>query len=120
MGSLSLLSEVAADTASDKKRFEEVADQLDLGGVLYGYVSVDGDLSGLAKFVNSFMSGMKEIDKGVSAHVPDVDIEALMKISGLDSISALGLSSIQTNQGFRNKVISMLEWGQGASFHVWR
>ena len=101
---LSLPAEVAADTASDKKLFEEVADQLDLGGVLYGYVSVHGDISGLAKFVNSFMSGMKEIDKGVSAHIPDVDIEALMKISGLDSISALGLSSIQTDQGFRNKV----------------
>ena len=94
----------STNPGSDKERFEEVAGQLDLGGVLYGYVSVDGDLSGLAKFVNSFMSGMKEIDKGVSAHIPDVDIEALMKISGLDSISALGLSSIQTNQGFRNKV----------------
>jgi hypothetical protein len=46
------------------------------------------------------MSGMKEFDKSV----PDVDVEALMKISGLDSISALGLSSIQTDQGFRNKV----------------
>jgi hypothetical protein len=89
-----------SDAASDKQRFDEVAGQLDLGGVLYGYISVDGDLSGLAKFANSFMSGMKEIDKGV----PDVDVEALMKISGLDSISALGLSSIQTNQGFRNKV----------------
>ena len=94
----------STNLGSDKKRFDEVAGQLDLGGVLYGYVSVDGDLSGLAKFVNSFMSGMKEIDKGVSAHIPDVDIEALMKISGLDSISALGLSSIQTDQGFRNKV----------------
>ena len=94
----------STNLGSDKQRFDEVAGQLDLGGVLYGYVSVDGDLSGLAKFVNSFMSGMKEIDKGVSAHIPDVDIEALMKISGLDSISALGLSSIQTDQGFRNKV----------------
>ena len=101
---ISLLSVASANPGSDKQRFEEVADQLDLGGVLYGYVSVDGDLSGLAKFVNSFMSGMKEIDKGVSTHIPDVDIEALMKISGLDSISALGLSSIQTEQGFRNKV----------------
>jgi hypothetical protein len=101
---ISLLSFASAKDGPDKQRFEAVADQLDLGGVLYGYVSVDGDLSGLAKFVNSFMSGMKEIDKGVSAHIPDVDIEALMKISGLDSISALGLSSIQTNQGFRNKV----------------
>ena len=94
----------STNLGSDKQRFDEVAGQLDLGGVLYGYVSVDGDLSGLAKFVNSFMSGMKEIDKGLSAHIPDVDIEALMKISGLDSISALGLSSIQTDQGFRNKV----------------
>ena len=102
--SINLLPVASANPASDKQRFDEVAGQLDLGGVLYGYVSVDGDLSGLAKFANSFMSGMKEIDKGVSSHVPDVDVEALMKISGLDSISALGLSSIQTNQGFRNKV----------------
>ena len=101
---ISLLSVASANPGSDKQRFEEVADQLDLGGVLFGYVSVHGDLSGLAKFVNSFMSGMKEIDKGVSAHILDFDIEALMKISGLDSISALGLSSIQTDQGFRNKV----------------
>ena len=97
---ISLLSFASAKDRPDKQRFEAVADQLDLGGVLYGYVSVDGDLSGLAKFVNSFMSGLKEFEKGV----PDVDVEALMKISGLDSISALGLSSIQTNQGFRNKV----------------
>ena len=94
----------ASDVVSDKQRFDEVAGQLDLGGVLYGYVSVDGDLSGLAKFVNSFMSGLKEIDKGVSPHILDVDVEALLKISGLDSISALGLSSSQTEQGFRNKV----------------
>jgi len=97
---ISLSAVAASDRASDKQRFDEVAGQLDLGGVLYGYVSVDGDLSGLAKFVNSFMSGLKEFEKGV----PDVDVEALMKISGLDSISALGLSSVQTDQGFRNKV----------------
>jgi len=101
---ISLPSVASANPGTDKQRFDEVAGQLDLGGVLYGYVSVDGDLSGLAKFVNSFMSGLKEIDKGVSPHIMDVDVEALMKISGLDSISALGLSSIQTEQGFRNKV----------------
>ena len=97
---ISLPSVAASDPASDKQLFDEVAEQLDLGGVLYGYVSVDGDLSGLAKFVNSFMTGLKEFEKGV----PDVDVEALMEISGLDSLSALGLSSIQTDQGFRNKV----------------
>lgn len=97
---ISLPLVASANPASDKIRFEEVSDQLDLSGVLYGYVSVDGDLSGLAKFINSFMSGMKEFEK----NVPEVDVEALVKISGLDSISALGLSSIQTDQGFRNKI----------------
>ena len=97
---ISLPTVASANPASDKIRFQEVSEQLDSGGVLYGYVSVDGDLSGLAKFVNSFMSGMKEFEK----NVPEVDVEALVKISGLDSISALGLSSIQTDQGFRNKV----------------
>ena len=97
---ISLPLVASASPVSDKQRFEEVAEQLDLGGVLDGYVSVDGDLSGLAKFVNSSMSGMKEFDK----RVPNVDVESLMRISGLDSISALGLSSIQTDQGFRNKV----------------
>ena len=91
---------LSADQSADASRYEAVAQQIDQGGVLYGYVSVDGDLSGLAKFVNSSMSGMKEFDKSV----PEVDVEALMQISGLDSISALGLSSIQTDQGFRNKV----------------
>ena len=97
---ISLPSVASANPVSDKQRFEEVTEQLDLGGVLYGYVSVDGDLSELAKFVNSFMSGIKEFDKSV----PEVDVEALMQISGLDSISALGLSSIQLEEGFRNKV----------------
>ena len=118
---ISLLSVASANPGSDKQRFEEVADQLDLGGVLYGYVSVDGDLSGLAKFVNSFMSGMKEIDKGVSAHIPDVDIEALMKISGLDSISALGLSSIQIRGRIPQQSLSSCpERCEGISLHVWR
>ena len=112
---ISLPTVASANPASDKIRFQEVSDQLDLGGVLYGYVSVDGDLSGLAKFINSFMSGMKEFDKSV----PDVDVEALMKISGLDSISALGLSSIQTDQGFRNKSLSPCsEWSEWTSFYV--
>ena len=94
---------LSADQSADASRYEAVAQQIDQGGVLYGYVSVDGDLSELAKFVNSFMSGIKEFDKSVPL-VYEVDFEALMQISGLDSISALGLSSIQLEEGFRNKV----------------
>lgn len=61
---------------------------------------MDGDLSGLAKFINSFMSGAREFNEGV----PEINVEELMRISGLDSISALGQSSIETEEGFRNKL----------------
>ena len=105
---ISLPLAVVADPVSDKKRFDKVAGQLDLGGVLYGYVSVDGDLSGLAKFANSFMSGMKEIDKGVSSHVPDVDVESLMKISASKFVAdcyCIFLSKSYVGKRFRLQIM---------------
>ena len=105
---ISLPMVVSANPASDKQRFQEVADQLDLGGVLYGYVSVEGDLESLTQYLDSFMSGMKAFEKGI----PDFDANALLRISGLDSISALGMSSIRTDDGFRNKVYLHAPQGQ--------
>lgn len=89
-----------ANPATDASRFEFVAKQIDQGGVLYGYVSVDGDLTALIQYLDSFISGMKKFDKSV----PEFDAKFLLKISGLDAISALGLSSIRVEDGFRNKV----------------
>ena len=84
---------------ADAARFETVAKQLDLGGVLYGYVSVDGDLSAIGAYVKSFMDGMRPL-----AHdVPQVDVPAILKVSGLDAISAVGFSSKSVEGGFRNK-----------------
>ena len=75
----------SVDPETDVIRYQTVAKQIDQGGVLYGYVSVDGDLTALIQYLDSFLSGMKEYDKSV----PEFDSKSLLKISGLASISAL-------------------------------
>ena len=96
---VTLPNQAPPDPDADAARFETVAKQLDLGGVLYGYVSVDGDLSAIGVYVKSFMDGMRPL-----AHdVPQVDVPAILKVSGLYAISAVGFSSKSVEGGFRNK-----------------
>ena len=62
------------DPAAEAARFETVSRQLDPGGVLYGYVSVDGDLTAIGGFVNSFMDELRKVERGV----PPVNLPALL------------------------------------------
>jgi len=87
------------DPAAEAARFETVSRQLDPGGVLYGYVSVDGDLTAIGGFVNSFMDDLRKVEPDV----PLVNVPALLKITGLDAVSAVGFSSKRIRDGFRNK-----------------
>ena len=87
------------DPAAEAARFEAVSKQLDPGGVLHAYVSVDGDLSAIGAYVKSFMDDMRPL----ASDVPHVHVPALLKISGLDAVSAVGMSSRRTVDGFRNK-----------------
>ena len=96
---VTLPNQAPPDPVADAARFETVAKQLDLGGVLYGYVSVDGDLSAIGAYVKSFMDGMRPL----ASDVPQVDVPAILKVSGLDAISAVGFSSKSVEGGFRNK-----------------
>ena len=96
---VTLPNQAPPDPVADAARFETVAKQLDSGGVLYGYVSVDGDLSAIGAYVKSFMDGMRPL----ASDVPQVDVPAILKVSGLDAISAVGFSSKSVEGGFRNK-----------------
>ena len=87
------------DPAAEAARFETVSRQLDPGGVLYGYVSVDGDLTAIGGYVNSFKDELRKVERGV----PPVNVPALLKITGLDAVSAVGFSSKSIGDGFRNK-----------------
>ena len=61
------------DPASEAARFEAVSKQLDPGGVLHAYVSVDGDLSAIGAYVKSFMDDIVEqtsrYGRGVQAEI---------------------------------------------------
>ena len=87
------------DPTAEAARFEAVSKQLDPGGVLHAYVSVDGDLSAIGPYVKSFMDDMRPF----ASDVPHINVPALLKISGLDAVSAVGMSSRRTEDGFRNK-----------------
>ena len=94
-----LPDQAPSDPAEEADRFASVTGQVDLGGVVFGYLSVDGDLTAIGKYANSFLDEMREIQP----ELPPVNVPALLKITGLDAISALGFSSVATADGFRNK-----------------
>ena len=94
-----LADQAPSDPAEEAARFASVTGQVDLGGVVFGYLSVDGDLTAIGKYANSFLDEMRKIQPDV----PPVNVSALLKITGLDAISALGFSSVATADGFRNK-----------------
>ena len=87
------------DPAAEAARFEAVSSQLDQGGIVHAYLSVDGDLTAIAGFVKSFMDEMRKIEPDV----PPVNVPALLRVTGLDAVSAIGFSSVRTEHGFRNK-----------------
>ena len=66
---------------------------------MHAYASVDGDLTAIAGYVNSMMDEMRKIEPGV----PAVNVLALLRVTGLDAVSAMGFSSVRTEDGFRNK-----------------
>lgn len=96
---VTLPNQVEPDPAADAARFQAVAGQLDPGGVVHAYISVDGDLTGIAGYVNSMMGELRKIEPDV----PPVNIPALLRVTGLDAVSAMGFSSVRTEDGFRNK-----------------
>ncbi len=86
--------------------FEAVNRQLELGGTLYGYMDVDGDLLKLA-------ANLQEVVQEIARKQPEVpeiqslatqDFVELAGILGLADIKAIGMSSVQESDGFfRNR-----------------
>ena len=96
---VTLPNQPAPDPAADAARFQVVTGQLDPGGVVHAYVSVDGDLTAIGGYVNSMMGELRKVEPGV----PEVNVPALLRVTGLDAVSAMGFSSVRTENGFRNK-----------------
>src|SRR5579871_4839556 len=83
------------------RHFEAVSRQLELGGMLYGYVDIDGDALKAA-------AGMKELADQIVATQPmlgmflERDYAALFTELGFNDVKAVGFSSVaQAGGGFR-------------------
>lgn len=93
---------VAASEQS--KNFAAVNKHLEIGGPLYGYVDIDGDVLKLTDSLQATFSQMAKVDPNFAAFA-NHDYSALATILGLTDIKALGVSSVPDGTGyFRNRM----------------
>ena len=92
--------------------FFEVAKNLDLGGSVYAFVDVDGDLSRLMKEARDLITIFKDdVPESVQPILGNLNFEGILDVLGLGGIQAFGLSSHQDGEVFRNKTFIKLEEG---------
>lgn len=98
---------LAVEVVAERERsrhFEAVSRQLELGGTLYGYVDVDGDVLKIAGSLQTILGQMAETQPRPSPFWQQ-DFAALFNDLGLTDIKAAGASSVPDGTGyFRNRV----------------
>lgn len=95
---------VLVDAAERSRHFAAVHRQLELGGTMYGYVDVDGDVEKLAVGLQGFAENLAQTQPEVAPFLKQ-DFSALFAELGLGDIKAVGLSSVPEGDGyFRNRV----------------
>lgn len=77
--------------------FDTVVEHLDVGGTFLGYIDVAGDLDRLLEMGQQFMGSLRE--QGLD-DIPDIQLKELVAELGLQSISAMGGSSLPTGDGY--------------------
>src|SRR6185437_4456516 len=101
--------------------FKEVTSKLDPGGNLYVYLSTEQWLTNLSDKINSFHEAIASLPK-VQDQKQQIDDAftigtGLIKDSGLEDISGIGMSSIEREPGvYYNKLIVHHYAGQGNGF----
>lgn len=98
---------VAVDVVKESERsknFLAVSKRLELGGTLYGYVDIDGDILKLASSVQPMLAQVAKTQPD-AAPFAQQDYAALAQLLGLADVKALGVSSVPDGTGqFRNRV----------------
>ena len=98
---------VAMELVSENERsrhFAAVNRHLEIGGTLYGYADVDGDLLKLTGQLQSLLANVSKTQPGASL-VAQQDLSAIVTILGLTDVKALGVSSVPDGSGFfRNRL----------------
>jgi type II secretory pathway pseudopilin PulG len=94
------------------RHFLAVHQQLELGGTVYGYADIDGDVYKLADGMRTVMEQMAVTQPQVAPLVKQ-DYRALFAELGFGDIKAVGLSSVPEGDGtFRNRVFLLTPDGR--------
>jgi hypothetical protein len=94
------------------QNFYRVSQYLDLGGTVYGYVDIDGDLSRLASHVQDLFKLIPSAPEDKEAQmVKGLDLNYFLNALGISNLKAMGLSSYKVDTFFHNKVFFLMEGG---------
>ncbi len=87
--------------AKQSKHFADVTKHLDIGGTIFTYVDIDGDIQKGFDFLDTLFKGVSE--KIPSAIIKAIDLKILFAKLGFENIDAFGMSSYKEGQHFHNK-----------------
>ena len=89
-------------SAERSRHFAAVSEQLELGGTLYGYVDIDGDVERLATLARGMVDNIAvDVPQAAAFKQDYVQIAADL---GFSDVKAIGLSSVaDSTGGFRNR-----------------
>jgi hypothetical protein len=116
---------VSAIIPAEKTSFNEVTSQLDAGGDFYLYLGTAQWLDGLSTKVAGFRQVFESMPNIKDEDRANVDkafgvITRLIKNSGVEDVSGLGVSSIEIEKGmYRNKALLHHYPGKGDGF-LWK
>lgn len=83
------------------EHFMATAKHLDLGGQVYLYADLDGDIEKLTALISEWFEELKKEDPDLAK----IDLEKLVALLGFNQIKAVGLSSYKAGDLFHNKGI---------------
>ncbi|MGC4071032.1 MAG: hypothetical protein QM760_00625 [Nibricoccus sp.] len=98
------------DAAERSAHFDVVNGRLELGGVLYGYMDIDGDVVKLADFLSEATGKVAEVNPMLG--IAQQNYAQIFDELGLTGVKAIGLSSVRDGEGFRNRVFLYTSGGR--------
>jgi hypothetical protein len=127
---LGFVSIASADSLPEELRsrhFKVMNQHLDLGGILYAYVDIDGDAEKLVQMGQGFFDFARKADP--QEFPIEMNFNRILKATGLDGIKGIGVSSYKNGSRFHNKLFVLapgerrgllkIGGGQPHAFKTW-
>jgi hypothetical protein len=105
--------ENAVPESAQSAHFAAVNGHLDLGGTLYAYMDVDGDVEKIAGMAQGFLDIAKqEAGADMPPHLKNLNVTDVLDELGLSGIEAMGASSVKDGAIYHNKAYVHIPGGR--------